>query len=172
MKKFVSLCILSASLLPVAAFAGGHSEAEGHAENYVGLSVTKLTSGPSSTGAAVIVGHNYNEHFAAEVTYEDSGLISSAPERTTAFSVAAVGKVPFNEDFEGYGRLGYASASTKDALGASATHGDITYGFGVEYRVNAKYSVGLGWDRLRVGDNNVILRANEDSYALSVFRHF
>lgn len=169
MKKIIALSMLCVSALPLAALAEEH--AEGHAENYVGVAVSKLTSGASSTGAAVMFGRRYNEHFAAEVAYEDSGALSSPAEKTTAYSVAAVGIVPFNASLEGYARLGYASAHTAGPDG-SANHGDITYGVGVEYRLNEKYSLGFGFDRVRVGDNVAIKRANENSYALTVVRSF
>jgi len=169
-RRILTISVLCASILPVAAYAEGH--AEGHAGNFVSVSVSKLTSGPSSAGAAIAVGHRYNENLAVEVAYDNSGALKAAPEKTTAFSVAAIGSVPINASFEGYVRLGYAFAQTKDDLGASANHGDITYGIGIEYRVNEKYSAGLGWNRIRVGDNVGIPRTNEDSYALSVVRSF
>ena len=174
MGKIITILVLFASILPLAAYAEGHDEgyAEGHAEDFISVSVSTLTSGPSSTGAAVAVGHRYNEHMAIELAYDDSGALKSAPEKTTAFSVAAIGIIPFNASFEGYARLGYANAHTKDDLGATANHWDVTYGLGVEYRVNTKYSVGLGWNRIRVGDDVNIPRANENSYALSVVRSF
>lgn len=165
MKRVIAISILCASITPAA-------QAEEHAENYVGVSVSKLIATPSSTGAAVMFGHRYNEHLAAELAYEDSGALSAAPDRTTAISIAALGFVPLYADFEGFVRLGYASAHSKDATGITANHGDITYGFGVEYHVNDKYSVDLGWNRLRVGDNVAIPRANENSYALTVLRSF
>lgn len=174
MKKFVALSMFCASILPVAAYAEnpaeGHSES--HAENYVGVSVSKLTAGTKSTGAGVMFGHRFNENLAAEVAYDDSGALSSTSEKTTAFSIAAIGIVPFNANFEGYGRLGYASAHTKDATGISANHGDITYGVGVECRLNEKFSVGFGWNRVRVGDDVGIPRANENSYALTLVHNF
>jgi len=166
MKRIIALSILCASVSPLA-------HAEDQAENYVGVSVSKPTSGASSsTGAAVIFGHRYNEHLAGEIAYEDSGAISAAPERTTAFSIAAVGYLPIVAELEGYARLGYASAHSKDAAGFTANHGDITYGVGVEYHVNENYSVDLGWSHLRVGDNVDIPQANENSYVLSVVRGF
>lgn len=170
MKKFIALSILCAAALPVAAHAENH--AESHAGNYAGISVSKLTSDSSSTGAAVMFGHRYNENLAGEVAYADSGMLSADNEKTSTFSIAVVGIVPFNADFEGYGRLGYASAHTTDDAGASANHNGITYGFGVAYRLSEKYSVSLGWDRVRVGDDVDIPRANEDSYALTVVRSF
>ena len=170
MKKIIALAVLCASILPVAAYA--EEQAEGHAENYVGVAVSKLTAAPNSTGTAVMFGRRYSEHLAAEVAYEDSGALSNSAEKTTAFSVAAVGIMPLNASFEGYVRLGYASAHSKDATGITANHGDITYGVGVEYRLNEKYSLGLGWDSVRIGDNVNIPRANENSYALTVVRSF
>ena len=38
--------------------------------------------------------------------------------------------------------------------------------------MNDKYSVDLGWNHLRVGDNVDIPRANENSYVLTVLRSF
>jgi len=170
MKKITALSILCASIVPFAAHAEEHSE--GHAENYVGVSVSKLTAAPRSNGVAVMLGRRYSEHLAAEVAYSDSSALSSVPEKTTALSVAVVGILPINADFEAYGRLGYASAHSKEAAGFTANHGDITYGVGVEYRLNAKYSLGFGWDHLRVGGTPEIPRANENAYALTVARSF
>lgn len=167
MKRIIAISILCASVMPAA-------HAEEHGNNYVGVGLSKPASSTnsSSTGAAVMFGHRYNEYLAGEVAYEDSGAINSAPEKTSAISVAAIGFVPLIDELEGFVRLGYASARTKDAAGITASHGDITYGFGVEYRVNDKYSVDLGWNHLRVGDNVDIPRANENSYVLTVLRSF
>ena len=167
MKRIIAISILCASVMPAA-------YAEEHGNTYVGVSVSKPTSSTnsSSTGAAVMFGHRYNEHLAGEIAYEDSGALNSAAEKTSAVSIAALGFVPLVDELEGYARLGYASARTKDAAGITANHSDITYGFGVEYRVNDKYSVDLGWNHLRVGDNVDIPRANENSYVLTVLRSF
>jgi opacity protein-like surface antigen len=165
MKKIIAISFLLATFMPAA-------HAEEHSENYVGVSVSKLTASSSSTGAAVVVGHRYNEYLAGEIAFEDSGAVSSAPEKTTALSVAAIGFVPLYGEFEGFVRLGYASAHSKDAAGLTATHGDITYGVGVEYHLNDKYSVDLGWNHLRVGNDVEIPRANENSYVLTVLRSF
>lgn len=172
-KQIVTMLVAAVFAAPVFAQEEGHGEATAaHGENYVGVSVSSLTAAPSSTGAAIIFGHRYSEHLAVDVAYEDSSALSNITEKTTAFSVAAVGIVPFNAGFEGYVRLGYASAHTRDDTGASANHGDITYGLGVEYRMNEKYSVGFGFDHVRVGDNVVIPRADENSYALTLIRSF
>ncbi len=166
MKRIISLAILSVSILPLVA------QAEEHSENYVGISASKLTSGGSSTGAGIVLGHRYNEHWAAEIAYDDSGLLSALPERTSAISIAAVGYLPLVADLEAYGRLGYASASTKDGFGITVTHGDVTCGVGVEYRLNEEYALGFGWNQVIIGDNVDIPRANENSYALTVLRSF
>ena len=166
MKIIIAISFLCASVLPAA-------QAEEHGSNYVGVSISKpTTSSSSSTGAAAMFGHRYDEFLAGEIAYEDSGALNSAPEKTSAISIAAIGFVPLVDELEGYARLGYASARTKDAAGISANHSDITYGFGVEYKVNDKYSVDLGWNHLRVGDNVDIPRANENSYVLTVLRSF
>jgi opacity protein-like surface antigen len=170
MKKIVALSVLCISALP--AFAHDAEHAATDLENYIGISASKLTSGASSTGAAVTLGHRYGEYFAAEIAYEDTGAINATGERTTAYSAAGVGYLPLVEGLEAFGRFGYATANTKDASGIKANHGGMTYGAGFEHKLNEKYSVALGWDRLHVGDNVAIPRANEDSYALTVFRKF
>ncbi len=170
MKKFVAVTVLCISALPALAHDEEHGSAE--LENYIGISASKLTQGVSSIGAAVTLGHRYGEYFAAEVAYEDTGAINATGERTTAYSAAGVGYLPLVEGLEAYGRLGYATANTKDASGIKANHGGMTFGAGFEHRLNEKYSVALGWDRLHVGDNVSIPRANEDSYAVTVFRKF
>ena len=76
-------------------------------------------------------GHHYNEHLAVEIAYVDSGALHRL-RKTTAWSIAVVGFVPLAANLEGYGRLGYAAPyRTKNAEGFSVTHGDITYGVGV-----------------------------------------
>lgn len=174
MKRIIALSLLCAPVLPALTYAEDLTEnrVESHAANYVGIAVSKLTSGVAGTGAAIMVGHHYNENLAVEVAYADSGAVNKTVEPTTVTSIAAVGFLPLAAGFEAYGRLGYAAAQTKDAAGLSASHSDITYGVGVEYSLNENYSLGLGWDRVRVGDNVVIPRANENSYALSLVRHF
>ena len=165
--------MLAATAFAVPAYAQEGAEGENfHAENYAGISVTRLTAAPSTNGAAVMFGRRYSEHLAAEVGYEDSSALSSGSEKTTALSVAVVGIQPFTADLEGYVRLGYASAHTQDAAGATANHGDLTYGVGVEYRLDEKYSLGFGYDSVRIGDNVNIPRASENSYGLTLIRSF
>jgi hypothetical protein len=162
MQKIISLTTLSALFLCGTV----------QAENYAGIAFSKLTKSSSSTGASIMLGHRYNEYLAGEIAYEDSGAISaSATGKTTALSMAAVGIMPFGKELEGYARLGYASARTTET-DKSASHGDITYGIGLSYRVNEHYSASLGWDHLRVGDNTNIPRSNENSYAIGVVRNF
>ncbi len=165
MKRIFTTSVLFAAIVSVA-----YAEEQG--ENYVGVSVSRPTTNASSTGAAVVFGHHYNEHLSGEIAYEDSGAVKSAPEKTTAVSVAALGFVPIASDLEGYIRVGYASARSRNAESLSATHGDITYGAGIEYHVNDKYAMDLGWNRLRVGNGVEIPRANENSYLLTVVRSF
>ncbi len=170
MKKIIAVSVLCASVLPAMAHDDEHSE--GGLENYIGLSASRLTSGASGTGAAVMLGHRYGEYFAAEIAYEDTGALNAGTERTTAYSAAGIVYLPLIADVEAYGRLGYATANTKDVSGIQANHGGMTYGAGLERRLNDKYSIALGWDRIRIGDNAAIPRANEDSYAVTLLRKF
>ncbi len=170
MKNIVAVSVLCISTLP--AFAHDEEHVAAELENYIGISASKLASGASSTGAAVTLGHRYGEYFAAEIAYEDTGAINATGERTTAYSAAGVGYLPLVAGLEAYGRLGYATANTKDASGIKANHGGMTYGAGFEHKLNEKYSIALGWDRLHIGDNVAIPRSNEDSYALAVLRKF
>lgn len=170
MKKYFALSILCAAALSVPAHA--EEQTGEHGKNYIGVSVSRLTAAPKSNGAAILLGHRYNENLAVELAYADSGALSNVAEKTSATSVAAIGFVPINSSFEVYGRLGYASAHTKNAEGLSANRGDVTYGLGIEYSLNENYSLGFGWDRVRVGDNVAIPRANENAYALTLLRSF
>ena len=165
--------IMAATVFAIPVYAQDEADGENfHAENYAGISATRLTAAPSTNGAAVMFGRRYSEHFAAEVGYEDSSALSSGSEKTTALSVAVVGIQPITAGFEGYVRLGYASAHTQDAAGATANHGDLTYGVGVEYCLDEKYSLGFGYDSVRIGDNVNIPRSNENSYGLTLIRSF
>ena len=80
MKKIIAISILCASAMPAA-----YAEEQGG--NYVGVALSKpaSTTNSSSTGAAVMLGHRYNEYLAGEIAYEDSGAINSARKRQPQF---------------------------------------------------------------------------------------
>lgn len=172
-KQLAAILAAAVIVTPVLAEEEAHgASAAAHSETYVAVSVTRLTETPSSNGYAINIGHRYGEHCAAEIGYADSGALSNSAEKTTALSVAILGILPFTAEFEGFVRVGYASAHTKDELGASANRGDITYGYGVEYRLTEKYAVGLGYDQVRIGNDVEIPRMNENAYMLTVKRTF
>jgi Outer membrane protein beta-barrel domain len=103
----------------------------------------------NDTAFKVFGGYSFNDHFAVELTYLDGG----APDESfdfgigtpvtveadiTAFGVSAVGRLPINDTFAIFGKLGYASYDvelTGRAGGFSTTEDasdeDLSYGIGL-----------------------------------------
>jgi OOP family OmpA-OmpF porin len=99
-------------------------------------------------------GFHYSPVFALELGYSRFGdsTYHYAPAVTSAssFQIAAIGRLPLNQQFDLIGKLGLASnvEDYSDATGnaASYSRGDLLIGFGAQFNVNSQVSVRALYD--------------------------
>jgi len=129
----------------------------------------------SDTAFKVFGGYNFNDNFAAEVTYFDGG----APGETfdlgggdtgrieaefTGLNLSVVGRIPVSESFALFAKVGYASYDVKaraTAFGfsdsASDSDNDLSYGLGAAFSFG-QFDVRGEYEAIDVsdGDFNVL----------------
>jgi len=124
---------------PYAGISVGQTEVD-----YEGVSGTSIVE-DSDTGFKIFGGYNVNKHFAVELTYHDLGnnevTIGSATADIdlSAISIAAIGKLPVNEQFTAFGKLGYADLDAEmntNTTTTSVSETDLLYGLGVQYKLD------------------------------------
>lgn len=113
------------------------------------VKVDEVDFNDSDNGFKVLAGYNFNNNFGAEVTYFDGGAPSEdydlgfGPPVTvevafTGVNFSLVGRIPVNETFSVFGKLGYASYDVK-VTGSSGgfsdsesdSDNDMSYGGGL-----------------------------------------
>jgi OOP family OmpA-OmpF porin len=185
MNKYFILaaCVLMA--LPAAADQTGW---------FVGMSLGK--SGPSfestpiqsiptredrDNGYKLWGGYKFNRNFGAEVSYLESGKLSSSgyadpacapnavcPANVLAYSqfirskgvqLVGTGALPLTEKFGVFGKVGAIHADTENqcvvgnfSCNSSGRNTDLTYGLGISYELAKNFSVRSEWERMRLGD--------------------
>jgi len=144
-----------------------------------GIGTTKVGddnfSGPgvddSDTGFKIFGGYTFNENWGVEVSYFDFGEASasdggdSVSVGVTGLSAAAVGRLPINDMFAVYGKLGFASYDVKAKFNvagfgsgsASDSDSDMIYGVGGALSFGGNFEARLEYEALNVdGDANMI----------------
>lgn len=126
----------------------------------------------SDTGFKVFGGYDFNKNFAVEISYVDFGEASiedagdSLSVGVTALTAAAVGRIPLNETFSLYGKLGFASYDVKvdfNAAGFGSGSGsdsdsDLIYGVGGAMSFGGNFEARLEYEAINVdgGDVNML----------------
>lgn len=123
----------------------------------VGQSSTDTYNLSTKTGTAfsLLGGYQFMKYVAAEVQYNDFGsptFTGGTSPKLSGYSLAAVGILPFNEQWSLLGRLGYAS--TKIGSPVDQSKSDITYGIGGQYNINQAFGVRVHYDQYKVGGSN------------------
>jgi Outer membrane protein beta-barrel domain len=138
--------------------AGASAYAEQAPGFYAGVGIGQATVqvddvdfDDSDTAFKVFGGYNFNDNFAAEVTYFDGGAPSedfdlgggfsgSVEAEFTGLNFSAVGRIPVSESFAIFGKLGYASYDVKATAriediseSASDSGNDLSYGVGAAF---------------------------------------
>jgi OOP family OmpA-OmpF porin len=144
-----------------------------------GIGTTKVGddnfSGPgvddSDTGFKIFGGYTFNENWGVEVSYFDFGEASasdggdSVSVGVTGLSAAAVGRLPINDMFAVYGKLGFASYDVKAKFNvagfgsgsASDSDSDMIYGIGGAMSFGGNFEARLEYEALNVdGDASMI----------------
>jgi OOP family OmpA-OmpF porin len=154
MKKIAIVALLSA-FVAAPAFAADTGP-------YIGASVGRassdLTGSKSPVGFALQGGYQFNKNFAVEAQYADFGQFAPIGSlKGTSLSASAVGILPFNAEWSGYGRLGYASVDSK-VSGSGLAGGDgtykksgLTYGIGGQFNATQALGIRFGVDQYKAG---------------------
>ena len=151
MKKISIAVLLASAAVSTAAFAADQGFYVG---GNVGQASTNFTGLTSKTGTAVSVlgGYQINKNFAVEAQYGDFGSIGNKqPVKITEYGVSAVGMLPFNDQWTGLAKLGFANTSIATTPN-KASNSSVSYGLGVQYNVNQQLGVRAGYDAYKVGD--------------------
>lgn len=102
----------------------------------------------SDMGWKIYAGYDYSERLAFEVGYVSLGEMRSNTKSTevTGYEVAAVGKVPLNNNIGLFGKAGmFRWEAENDKGNRSAT--DIMFGAGVDYKFSDNMAFRAEWER-------------------------
>lgn len=107
----------------------------------------------SQTVAGIVAGYQFNRYLAVEGQYTGIGKVTdnlSGSAKADALSLTAVGRLPLNDAFDVYGKLGVAATKSKVSSDLNAyndaTHTGATYGLGAEYHFDQAISMRVSWD--------------------------
>jgi OOP family OmpA-OmpF porin len=107
------------------------------------------------TAFKVFGGYNFNDYFALEAAYFDGGKpdqrfgIGSVEVALSGLNVSALGRLPVNEVFSVFAKLGFASydGEVTGRIGnrvvsrEDTTDEDVTYGIGAAFNIGASFQV-------------------------------
>jgi OOP family OmpA-OmpF porin len=150
--------VLSA-LAMVAIFGNAAVQAEERAGFYVGMGLgvaTNKVGAFDADGIAVKVsaGYTFNPYFAAEAAYIEAGTLEDTVDGTKIETdsdgsfVAALGKIPLNDAFSLFAKLGYTfydqeASASRDGLTLSekSSGEDPLYGVGMDLRLGRTFQL-------------------------------
>lgn len=114
----------------------------------------------SDMGWKVFAGYDFSERIAFEVGYNSLGEMQSSTKKTkvTGYELAAVGKMPLNDQIGLFGKAGLFRWEAKNDDGKRSAF-DIMFGAGVDYKLNGNMSVRGEWERF----NDIETKSNETS---------
>ena len=158
MKKISIVAILSSAVMSAAAFAADQGFYVGGTVGQAKLSTTAQINPAttSTTDYSVLGGYQINKNFAVEAQYISLGNFSDKGVSRTAngYGATAVGILPFNEQWSGYGKLGIANTSLDTGFpNGNVSRTAVTWGFGGQYNVDPALGVRLGYDNYGVGNS-------------------
>jgi OOP family OmpA-OmpF porin len=114
----------------------------------------------SDMGWKVFAGYDFSERIAFEVGYNSLGEMQSSTKKTkiTGYELAAVGKMPLNDQIGLFGKAGLFRWEAKNDDGKRSAF-DILFGAGVDYKINGNMSVRGEWERF----NDIETKSNDTS---------
>lgn len=124
----------------------------------------------------LIAGYNFHPNFGVEFSYEDLGNTDDSNDFAEldlhAVSIAGIGRLPLNKEFDVYGKLGIAQVVGDFSINnnSNKTYNDsLLIGAGSAYHFNDTYDVKIEWNRYinALDTNNDI-----DSVSLGVYYNF
>lgn len=122
MKKTLIAVAIAAAFVAAPAFA----------TPYVGAGLGSARTDSNNTGTKIFAGFQSTENFGFQVAYNDFGGYRGA--KATAWSVAAVGTMPIDPNWDVFAKVGATENHT--TLPGSGRHSDILWGVGAGYNFN------------------------------------
>ncbi|MDO8351270.1 MAG: outer membrane beta-barrel protein [Gallionella sp.] len=104
---------------------------------YVGAGIGASRTDSHNTASKIFAGFQSNENFGVQVAYNNFGGYRGAT--ATAWSVAAVGTIPLDSNWDISGKLG--ATENRTTLPGAGRHSDILWGLGVGYNFNKNIAV-------------------------------
>lgn len=132
------------AVLPAAAQYGLGQEPGFYAGATLGM------NGDDETAFRFLGGYQANRNFALELGYHDLGKhnIAGFPLESSAVEALGVGRLPLNQEFALYGKVG-AYRSTSKGGGANERQVDVTFGAGFDYALSNNLAARVEWQRYR-----------------------
>jgi OmpA-OmpF porin, OOP family len=181
MKKTLSILAVVATTAAVPAFAQMFAPGAGYIGAGIGrgnlningtefTGLNNATVGDTDTSWTVRGGWRFHPYMAVEVGYYEFGtydfrgtagpITVTGDAKVESYSLSLVGILPLGEQFEGYGRIGYAHTKAKfsaNAAIASAfaadTQEEATYGIGARWHFTRNWSLFAEWmknDKIKI----------------------
>jgi OmpA-OmpF porin, OOP family len=168
-----------AALAALALMAGTAAQADTQPGFYAGAGIGTTKIGDdqfdnagiddSDTGFKIFGGYTFNENWGIEVSYFDFGEASasqggdSVSVGVSGLSAAGVGRLPLNDMFSLYGKLGFASYDVDAKFNiagfgrgsASDSDSDMIYGVGGALSFGGNFEARLEYEAINVSDGDV-----------------
>jgi OOP family OmpA-OmpF porin len=132
MKKILIAVAMTGALVAAPAFANP----------YVGAGFGSARTDTNNTGTKIFAGYKSSENLAFQFAYNDLGGYRGA--KATAWSVAAVGIMPVNQNVDVFAKLG--ATENRTTLAGSGRHSDVLWGIGTGYNFNKNVALRLEYE--------------------------
>jgi len=186
MKKFASALLLSAAISApaFAAAPGGYVAVDVGPATFSGANFGGLAGNvtfPNPGSFHIGGGYHFDQNLGVEggiVAVGDSTINSgfvSETLKTSSFYVAGVGTLPLSEQFDLFGKLGFASTkidyTSNFFIPASASKTNLMYGIGGQFNINRNVGIRLQYENFGKVDfaPGAILLGQTNSVGLSTF---
>lgn len=171
MKVKLAIAALTVAAGPSLAFAQSYYD-EPREGFYAGA--TLGMNGDDETAWRLLGGYQINRNWGLELGYHDLGRhnIAGAPLDSTAWELVGVGRLPLNDRFSAYGKLG-AYRSRSSGGGFNESQNDLTFGAGFEYALSPGLGARLEWQRYRdIGGGAIGQTADLDVVSVGAIYRF
>lgn len=170
MKK-ITIAVLLSAFVAAPAFAADQGFYIGANVGQASTSMDNTTlTKKSDTALTVLAGYQVMKYFAVEAQYNHLGNIGDPGgnnHSVTGYSLVAVGIYPFNEEWSGFAKLGYASTSIA-ITPTDSKKSAATYGIGGQYNINQALGVRVGYDMYSIGGDAPVFNNNAKTGVVSV----
>lgn len=130
------------------------------------IKVSEVGFDESDTAYKVFGGFSFNQYFALEAAYVDSGNPSMAigtatvDAGITGLNMSLVGRIPIGDSFALFGKLGFASYSWEVnarrngtiLLSEDGSDSDMSYGFGASFTIGKRFVLGAEYEVIDITD--------------------